>query len=78
MGTVVPYPRWKAAGYVPVDKSIQVWRPVVEIAWREHSSSLHMVSASLRVALPAFLIWLEYLTLSVSISFSMTPSNNSA
>ena len=28
------------AGCVPVDNSIQLWRPVVESSWHEHSSSL--------------------------------------
>ena len=34
-----PYPRWKAARCVQLDDFIQVWRPVVESAWCELSSS---------------------------------------
>ena len=33
-----PCPRWRAARFDQLDDSIQMWRPVVESAWCEHSS----------------------------------------
>ena len=36
-----PCPRWRAARCDQLDDSIQVWRPVVESAWCELSSSPH-------------------------------------
>ena len=34
-----PCPNCRAARFDQLDDSIQVWRPVVESAWSEHSSS---------------------------------------
>ena len=45
------------AGSVIVDTSIQVWRPVVESAWHEHSSSQWFQSHSGWLFLPGP-VWL--------------------
>ena len=49
----------RCAGYVLVDTSIQVWRPVVKSAWHEHSSSIWFQSHSGWLSLPGS-VWLEH------------------
>ena len=53
-----------SVGCVLVDDSIQVWRPVVESAWHEHSSSPGCQPHAGWLSLPGP-VWLEHLSLSI-------------